>query len=113
MYCNNCKNEIIDSNLKFCTYCGRPITINRKNKLITLILVIFFGLLGLHRFYIKRYVTGLFMLFLFIITFCMALSNTNPTLIGLIALILFCWNIVDFILICISVLKPAKGGYYH
>lgn len=113
MYCNNCKRKIIDSNLKFCVYCGRPITINRKNKLITLMLVIFFGLLGLHRFYIKRYVTGLLMLFLFIIIFCTAQSNTNPTLIGLITLILLCWNIVDFILICISVLKPVKGGYYH
>ena len=83
MYCKNCGKEISD-NVNVCPECGQPtenvnISVNStenlkkmipmtgrpKNKVVSIILCIFFGWLGAHRFYEGKIGTGI----LYLLTF--------------------------------------------
>lgn len=82
MFCNKCGREIENSNT-FCNYCGAPtnlgspqVVVNNQNYqgnymsavsdkdwLTTLLLCIFVGGLGIHRFYVGKTGTGILWLF--------------------------------------------------
>ena len=90
MYCHKCGAEIDDEAL-ICTHCGcgtinyqkdkmqseakaaqetvrvttrnRPSDVSRKNRLVALLLSIFVGWLGIHRFYLGKTGTGILYLF--------------------------------------------------
>ncbi len=69
MFCKNCGKEISDQST-FCENCGTPVNIvndivdnsSPKNWLLALLLSIFFGSLGIHRFYVGKIGTGILML---------------------------------------------------
>lgn len=69
MYCKNCGSDI-DDRAVICVNCGVPTHNNPnnndeysdKNGLVTLLLCIFVGCLGIHRFYVGKIGTGILML---------------------------------------------------
>lgn len=78
---------------------------SNKSKLVALLLVIFLGGLGLHRFYLGRIKSGLLMLALSII-------GSITSTIGIGSAVLFivsCWCLVDLICLCIGKLTDAEG----
>lgn len=50
MYCTNCSNQLSD-NAVTCPNCGHPIK-GRKDKALFVLLALFLGGLGIHRFYL-------------------------------------------------------------
>ncbi|HWA34412.1 MAG TPA: TM2 domain-containing protein [Cyclobacteriaceae bacterium] len=72
-----------------------------KNQLVALILAIFLGALGIHRFYIGRTGTALLQLLLFILGLFL--------IIPLYALAV--WVLIDIILIAMGNLTPKNGSY--
>jgi TM2 domain-containing membrane protein YozV len=71
MKCTYCKNEIPD-NAVYCPYCGTrvvgvsEVTMNnpthrhvRKSGIVYFLLAFFFGGLGIHRFYVRDFKTGM------------------------------------------------------
>ncbi|MGC8870507.1 MAG: zinc-ribbon domain and TM2 domain-containing protein [Brevinematia bacterium] len=64
MFCPNCGVEVSDKAIT-CPNCGYLLTKNLSSysRTITLILCIFFGLFGVHRFYVGKVGTGLLQLF--------------------------------------------------
>lgn len=78
---------------------------SQKNKVIALLLVIFLGGLGLHRFYLGRIQSGLLMLGLSIVG-----GLTSAIGIGeAVLLIVSIWCLVDLIALCIGKLTDAEG----
>jgi TM2 domain-containing membrane protein YozV/uncharacterized RDD family membrane protein YckC len=69
---------------------------SQKEWLTTLLLLIFFGTLGAHRFYVGKIGTGILMI---LVTFCTF---------GIGAII---WYIIDLIFICTGKFKDKKGFY--
>lgn len=71
-YCSNC-GAIIDAKAEICPKCGTKLTPspyscndvidNHRTWITTLLLCIFFGMFGVHRFYNRKIGTGLLMLF--------------------------------------------------
>lgn len=72
IFCTNCGHKC-DNSSKFCPSCGQALAfaehtekeVSPKRKSIVLILAILFGIWGIHRFYVKRWGTGLIWLFTF------------------------------------------------
>lgn len=61
MYCKNCAAEISDQ-AKACPKCGAPTgvrDISAKSKTTALLLCFFFGVLGVHRFYVGKIGSGI------------------------------------------------------
>ncbi len=73
-FCSSC-GSIIKKAAKFCPHCGArkkiadDATISDKNRLVALLLAIFLGFLGIHRFYVGKIGTGILMLFFSWLTF--------------------------------------------
>ena len=89
MYCNSCGN-VVKKEAEICTKCGvRLRTEDSKDWLITLLLCIFLGTLGIHRFY------------------------TGSTVIGIVQLLTLgacgIWTLIDFILILVGAYKDVNG----
>lgn len=70
MFCNTCGAQIAD-NSKFCPSCGAPVkgatnsndsSVSRKSRLVALLLCWFLGVLGIHRFYVSRHISAIFMI---------------------------------------------------
>lgn len=94
MYCKQCGAEI-DDNAAFCPKCGcstgRTFStqVSPKSRLVAFLLCFFFGLLGIHRFYVGRVGSGIVM-----ILTCGGL--------GL-------WVLIDFIVILCGNFKDSMG----
>ena len=95
MFCKHCGNEVND-NAVVCVKCGcslkdEPTGINNNTKewLVVLLLCLFLGTLGVHRFYVGKTGTG-------------------------IAQLLTCggcgiWALIDFIMILVGTFTDAQG----
>ena len=107
MYCQKCGKEVPDQ-ASFCPSCGQPTRlapqptamapgyspdkpVSPYNRLAALLLCIFLGALGVHRFYVGKIGTGVAMIF---------------TLGGL-----GIWVLVDFIMIVTGGFKDIDGKY--
>jgi TM2 domain-containing membrane protein YozV len=75
MFCPNCGKELSDQAFT-CTNCGHPLrpmrpgaasdkTASPKSRMAALLLCIFLGYLGIHRFYVGKVGTGIAMIFTF------------------------------------------------
>ena len=88
MYCSNCGKEI-DDKADVCVHCG--VLIKKANNscswLTTLLLCIFLGIIGAHRFYTGYKTIGIIQLLLIIVGSIVVV----PAIIGII------WVIVDLI----------------
>lgn len=100
IYCSRC-GASLTGNEDFCPKCGNNLTnsyqqstagVSSKSRLLTLLLAIFFGLFGVHRFYTGKFWTGILMILL------------NATGIGEI------WCIIDIIFITVGEFKDKCGN---
>jgi TM2 domain-containing membrane protein YozV len=106
MFCQNCGKEISDQ-ATACPGCGHPVRaaggaymgpgnsggkrVSPSSRLAALLLCIFLGVIGVHRFYVGKVGTGIAMIF---------------TLGGL-----GIWVVVDFIMIVVGGFTDADGRY--
>ena len=93
MFCNSCGKEVSDSAVS-CPNCGHPFkkvdeNASPKSRTATLLLCFFFGILGVHRFYVGKVGTGIIQLL---------------TLGGL-----GIWALIDFIMIICGSFKDKSG----
>lgn len=58
MYCNNCGKEVSDK-ARSCPACGQPFATGLKNKAVFVILALFLGGIGIHRFYLGNIGLGI------------------------------------------------------
>jgi TM2 domain-containing membrane protein YozV len=94
-FCRSC-GQIISSLAPTCPHCGAPTGVrcapanaSPKSRLAALLLCFFFGLFGVHRFYVGKIGTGILQII---------------TLGGL-----GIWTLVDFILIIVGSFRDAQG----
>nr|DAY58535.1 MAG TPA: TM2 domain [Caudoviricetes sp.] len=115
MYCVNCGKEL-SNDAKFCPECGQQTGVQPqqqaqtviiqmprqpKSRAIAVVLCVFFGYLGLHKFYLGSNKTGFLFLTGGIIAIFVYLLNLPPlTLIP--SLILGCALLVDLVLLLIK-----------
>ena len=100
MYCSNCGAQIND-NAVVCVKCGcavnspAPVYVNAngssKDWLVTLLLCLFAGYLGIHRFYVGKTGTGILML-----VTCGGCGI---------------WALIDLIVICLGNFTDAEGKF--
>ena len=103
MYCQKCGKEI-SNEASFCPGCGHPVrstamapgfrsdkTVSPSSRLAALLLCLFVGVFGVHRFYVGKIGTGVAMIF---------------TLGGL-----GIWTLIDFIMIVVGGFTDANGRY--
>jgi TM2 domain-containing membrane protein YozV len=103
MYCQKCGKEIPDQ-ASFCPSCGQPVrsasmapgfradkTVSPKSRLAALLLCLFLGAIGVHRFYVGKVGTGVAMIF---------------TLGGL-----GIWILIDFIMIVVGSFTDVDGKF--
>lgn len=105
MYCSNCGAEVNDSAV-ICVKCGcalngeHSVSLKEENSnraLIALLLAVFAGHLGAHRFYTGKTGTGIALLCIFLFTFWTLLP--------------FVWQIVDIIMILSGNFTDKDGRY--
>lgn len=94
-YCQQC-GEITSPDADMCTKCGVKLSkgivpTDGKDWLTTLLLCIFLGGLGVHRFYVGKIGTGFLMMFTF----------------GGLGI----WTLIDLIMVATSSFKDKKGQY--
>jgi TM2 domain-containing membrane protein YozV len=101
MYCPNCGKKVSDQALS-CPECGHPLRhlrpgyeegkeVSPKSRLVTILLAVFIGSLGIHRFYVGKVGTGIAMIF---------------TLGGL-----GIWTLIDIIMIATGSFRDIDGNY--
>ena len=98
-FCKNC-GKPIENDFKACPYCGAKTDnkiISGKDWLVCLILLVFAGMLGIHKFYVGRTSGGVVMLVL------------TLTVIGAIASFVL-W-IIDLIQLVSGNFKDSEGKY--
>ena len=98
-YCKNCGCQINEP-AKFCQECGKPLD-KKINKWIAIVLLLLFGYLGLHKFYLGSNKTGFLFLTGGIIAIFVYLLNLQ-TLTLIHSLILMCELLVDLVLLLIK-----------
>jgi TM2 domain-containing membrane protein YozV len=79
----------------------------KKNKLTALLLCLFFGFLGVHRFYAGQGASGGIMLFLGG-TFCLFFTLGSVVPFGMLAALIV-WVLVDFVLVLCHKMQDATG----
>jgi TM2 domain-containing membrane protein YozV len=92
-YCRSC-GQIISSLAPTCPHCGAPTSVrvlgaSPKSRLAALLLCWFFGIFGVHRFYVGKIGTGILQIF---------------TLGGL-----GIWTLIDLIMIIVGAFKDKQG----
>ena len=100
MYCQNCGKEISD-NAVICVHCGCATgnySKNNKSMLVAILLWLFLGGLGLHRFYLGHTASGTVMLLCTL--FCWLVIP---------AIVVMIWWFIDIILIVSGNLKTSDG----
>lgn len=138
--CKNCGKQISED-LKICTYCGEKVErenydtengtnnyeVSPKNGMVCLLLLLFLGGFGAHRFYAGkigsgfiRIILSLFTIFIiFVVSVLSSLSyydEVGTILAGLImffilAITLTVWGIIDLISILRGKFKDSEGKY--
>lgn len=78
---------------------------SNKSKLVALLLVLFLGGLGLHRFYLGRKQSGLLMLGLSILGGITSAIGVGEAILFVVS----CWCLVDLVALCIGKLTDAYG----
>ena len=89
--CPGCRNTV-SALARRCPYCGHPfrdMRASQHSRLVALLLCFFLGCLGIHRFYVGKFGTGILQLL---------------TLGGL-----FIWSFIDFIFIACGIFRDAEG----
>lgn len=101
MFCTNCGKEI-DDKAVVCIHCGCAVngnnTLNNpseKKWLVALLLCLFLGTIGIHRFYVGKIGSGVVMLLLT----CSCIGFPISAV----------WALIDFILICTDSFKTSTG----
>jgi TM2 domain-containing membrane protein YozV len=101
MYCPNCGKKVSDQATS-CPDCGHPLRhlrpgyeegkeVSPKSRLVAILLAVFIGSLGIHRFYVGKVGTGIAMIF---------------TLGGL-----GIWTLIDIIMIATGSFTDMEGKY--
>jgi hypothetical protein len=101
MYCSNCGKKVSDQAVS-CPDCGHPLkrvrpgyedgkAVSPKSRLVAILLAVFIGSLGIHRFYVGKVGTGIAMIF---------------TLGGL-----GIWTLIDIILIATGSFTDIDGKF--
>ncbi len=105
MYCQNCGQEI-DDKAVICVHCGvatgKPVPTadnTGKSWVAALLLCIFLGGFGAHRFYVGKTGSGITML---LITLLLGWIGIGIFICGV-------WVLVDLINICLNTFKTADG----
>ena len=102
MFCSNCGQEILNEKAVVCVQCGSALKKqlfndlledDRKDWLVTLLLAIFLGTLGIHRFYTKHIAIGIVQV--------LTLGGCGI------------WALIDIILIATNKFKDADGNYLY
>lgn len=82
-YCHNCGRDLADD-VMVCPYCATqqrgPTPIDLKSQTLTVMLAVLGGAFGFHRFYLRKYISGVFYLLFF--------WTAIPSLISLVEMIL-------------------------
>ena len=107
MYCRQCGELITNRNAAICVKCGVKLknimginsNSNRKSKVTAIVLVLFLGVVGAHRFYLGYTGIGIVQLALGVI----------GLLTGITYIIVFVWAIIDFIMILTGKLISSNG----
>jgi TM2 domain-containing membrane protein YozV len=79
--------------------------VSSKSRLVTVLLAVFLGVFGAHRFYAGRIVTAALMLALFILGLATTEVYAGPFLIGAVSV----WVFVDFIMACVGKMRDGGG----
>ncbi|MCD8241708.1 MAG: TM2 domain-containing protein [Lachnospiraceae bacterium] len=107
-YCKHC-GELIDEECVVCPKCGKQVedlkvaeptidpSISPKSWIATLLLCLFLGVIGIHRFYTGKIGTGIIMLVCAITGFGLVVTGI--------------WALVDFIMVCMGKFKDKQGRY--
>lgn len=104
MYCSNCGKEI-DDKAVVCIHCGCATsnqinnTANQKSMTCAVILWLFLGGIGMHRFYLKDNTGGTLMLLCFLTTWLIIPG-----------IILIIWWIIDIFKLVGGSLQPQDGS---
>lgn len=104
MFCTNCGKEI-DDKAVICIHCGcataaaKEEKIPNKSMVCAVLLYVFFGLIGAHRFYLKDTSAGIIMIIL-LCTFWLVVP----------AIILGFWLLIDFFRLISGNLQPKDGS---
>lgn len=91
LICPGCRNTV-SALARRCPYCGHPfrnMRASQHSRLVALLLCFFLGCLGVHRFYVGKFGTGILQLL---------------TLGGF-----FIWSFIDFIFIACGIFRDAEG----
>jgi TM2 domain-containing membrane protein YozV/ribosomal protein L40E len=107
-FCQHC-GSIISKDAEICPKCGvrvlemrTPIEIDsNKSRAICLVLLIFFGALGIYRFYVGKIGTGVLQIILFASCFVF----------NIIAIVLLIWLLGDLLAIILGNFKDSRGNY--
>ncbi len=102
--CPDCGKDV-SYRVSSCPHCGAPVEVGKgiistKRILPVILICFFFAVLGLHRFYVGKTMTGFLMPILFILGFFTF---------GIGWIILVIWYIVDFVMIVSGAFKDSHG----
>lgn len=98
MVCNKCRNNVED-NMDYCPFCGTKI--KKKSKVLAGFLGIFFGMFGIHNFYLGYTLKGIIQLCITLFLLCLGSHFVS---------LMFLWGVIEGILIFCGVIPIYKNG---